>query len=41
MGRQGRVRVMSLFGREAEVDAVLETYERVLASRGQSPARSR
>jgi L-malate glycosyltransferase len=41
MGRQGRVRVMSAFGREAEVDAVLETYERVLALRGHSPVRSR
>jgi L-malate glycosyltransferase len=41
MGRQGRVRVISAFGREAEVDAVLETYERVLAHRGHSSARSR
>lgn len=41
MGRQGRVRVISAFGREAEVDAVLETYERVLTFRGHSSARSR
>jgi glycosyltransferase involved in cell wall biosynthesis len=39
MGRRGRDRVMSTFAREAEVDAVLESYERVLAYRRKPPAR--